>query len=225
VSTDLATSTSVGALPRVNLLPPEIAEAQRFRRFQLAMGAAVVVAVVAVGGLYWHTKHDVSSAQSQLNAAQAQQAATQQKLNSLQSVGTTYADVAAKQAELASAMGQEIKWSNVLNDLSLRIPSNVWLTAISATESTAGGTATTSPATGAVVDPDAIGSVNFSGVGLKQGDVATWLDALAREKGFIDPTFSSASEGLIGSRKVYNFNTAADVNKLILSNRYTKAAS
>jgi hypothetical protein len=37
--------TGVPVMPRVNLMPPEIAEAAKFRRFQLAMGGAVVAAV------------------------------------------------------------------------------------------------------------------------------------------------------------------------------------
>ena len=39
---------------------------------------------------------------------------------------------------LQQAMGQEVLWSYVLNDLSLRIPSNVWLTGVQATENTVG---------------------------------------------------------------------------------------
>ena len=41
-------TTSVGVrptMPSVNLMPTEIAEAAKFRRFQFAMGAAVVAAV------------------------------------------------------------------------------------------------------------------------------------------------------------------------------------
>jgi len=38
-------ATGAPEMPRVNLMPPEIAEAARFRRFQLAMGGAVVGAV------------------------------------------------------------------------------------------------------------------------------------------------------------------------------------
>ena len=39
-----------------------------------------------------------------------------------------YAQVAAAQAQLTQAMGQEMRYSYVLNDLSLTIPSDVWLT-------------------------------------------------------------------------------------------------
>jgi Tfp pilus assembly protein PilN len=86
-------TTSVGVmptLPSVNLMPTEIAEAARFRRFQLAMGAAVVAAVAIVGVLYVNGKSGVTDAQHQLETAQAQQATTQSELNSLSNVAAIY---------------------------------------------------------------------------------------------------------------------------------------
>jgi Tfp pilus assembly protein PilN len=225
--TTQTTQASAGlSLPRVNLLPPEIEEAERFRRLQLGLAGAVILSAVLVGGLYMHAKSGLSSAQSQLSTAQAQQATEQQKLNSLASVGTTYAEVSAKHSELQQAMGQEIRWSYVLNDLSLRIPSNVWLTNATANESgtpgaTGGAAPAASTATGAAAG---IGSVSFEGVAFQHDDVAAWLNALAREKGFDSPTFSSSSESMIGSRKVVDFTTSANVTSKALSNRYTSKA-
>src|SRR3954447_19980808 len=103
-------------LPSVNLMPAEIAEAARFRRFQLAMGAAVVGAVVIVGALYVHDKSSVSGAQAKLDTAQAQYATSENELHSLSSVSDVYAQVAAKQAMLQQAMGQEVDWSKYLSD-------------------------------------------------------------------------------------------------------------
>src|SRR5438309_5065827 len=83
-------------LPRVNLLPPEIHEAARFRRFQLAMAGAGVAAVAIVGFLGYSAHHGVSSAQGQLDAAKQQQSSLQHQLAGLQSVRDVYTQVAAK---------------------------------------------------------------------------------------------------------------------------------
>jgi Tfp pilus assembly protein PilN len=226
VTTQTVQTAGVAALPRVNLMPPEIAEALRFRRLQLAMGGAVLVAAVAVAGLYTHAKSGISGAQSQLTAAQGQQTTLQTKLNGLASVRTTFADVQSKQALLGQAMGQEIRWSYMLNDLSFRIPSDVWLTSVQATESTV-GTAGQPPLAAAPIAGEtatSVGTVSFSGIAFKHDDVATWLDALAKEKGFAQPTFTSSSEEAIGSRPVVGFGSSVLVDQHALSNRYTPKA-
>jgi Tfp pilus assembly protein PilN len=228
VTTQTVQTAGIATLPRVNLMPPEIAEALRFRRLQLAMGGAVLVAAVAVAGLYMHAKSGISGAQSQLTTAQGQQTALQTKLNGLASVKSTFADVQSKQQLLQQAMGQEIRWSYMLNDLSFRIPSDVWLTSVQASEDTVGvgdptqAAATTTPVPGAVTT--SLGSVVFSGIAFKHDDVATWLDALAKEKGFIQPTFTSSTEEAIGTRGVVGFNTSVQLTSHALSNRYTTKA-
>jgi Tfp pilus assembly protein PilN len=209
-------------MPRVNLMPPEIAEAERFRRLQLAMGGAVLASVVIVGLLYHHEKSGISSAQGQLDAAQAKQTALQSQLNGLSNVSQTYADVQAKQALLSQAMGQEIRWSYILNDLSYRITSNLWLTNVSATETSVGGPTTTAP-TGLPGGPStSLGTVSFSGVAFSHDDVAKWLDSLTKEKGFSQPTFSSSTEVPLDGRMVVNYGTQVLVNENALSNRYVQ---
>jgi Tfp pilus assembly protein PilN len=73
-------------VPSVNLLPAEIAEAARFRRFQLAMGGAVLAAVAIVAALYVHGQSAVKSAQADLDNARTQQTTAEAKLATLQSV-------------------------------------------------------------------------------------------------------------------------------------------
>src|SRR3954453_6101051 len=97
VQGQVSQSVGVPVMPSVNLMPPEIAEAARFRRFQLAMGGAVVAAVAVVGVLYSHGHSSVNSAQEQLNQARADPPARTTQLPSLQSVQDVYSQVAAKQ--------------------------------------------------------------------------------------------------------------------------------
>jgi Tfp pilus assembly protein PilN len=224
VSTQTVQTAGIAAMPRVNLMPPEIAEAERFRRLQLAMGGAVVVSAVLVGGLYQQARSGISSAQAQVATADAQKATLQTKLNGLSSVSQTYASVQAKQVLLQQAMGQEIRWSYLLNDLSLRIPSNVWLTTIQASETTAGDPNAPAVA-GATPTPGVLGTVAFNGVAFKHDDVAAWLDALAKEKGLTNPAFSSSQEIAIGLRNVEAFSSSAELGPNALSNRYVPKAS
>lgn len=215
-------------LPRVNLMPPEIAEAARFRRFQFAMGATVVAAVVAVGGLYAQAHSGVSSANDTLAAAQAEHASLQARETSLQGVQSVYNEVAARQAMLQRAMGDEVRWSYYLADLSMKIPQNVWLTSVEATQQTAAAAtpAVAAPGSPTVsqLTPSGIGSVTFGGVAFTHDDVATWLESLARERGYINPYFTSASEEFIGPRKVVKFSSSVVLDERAKSGRYAKPA-
>jgi Tfp pilus assembly protein PilN len=213
-------------LPRVNLLPPEIAAAAKFRRFQFAMGGAVVAAVVIVGGLYVHGQSAVKSAQSDLDTAKAEYATAQQQLQSLQSVADVYSQVAAKEAMLQAAMGQEIRWSNYLADLSLRIPDRVWLESITATETATGlGGATAAAPAGGGLGTAGIGTINFTGKAFAHDDVATWLDMLAKERGFADAYFTNSTKSRPeGQRKLIDFASSVTLTDQAKSGHYTKPA-
>jgi Tfp pilus assembly protein PilN len=219
-------------LPRVNLMPPEIHEAARFRRFQLGLAAAGAGAIVIVGALFFQAHSGVASAKSQLADAQARHAQLEQQRQALQPVQDVYNQVAAKRAMLQQAMGGEIRWSYYLNDLSLKIPENVWLTNVSATETGTGLAATgtsaaannptaQAAAAAAASTTSGVGSINFGGVAFSHDDVANWLDSLAREKGYANPYFSNSTETFIGPRKVVTFTSSVQLTPAAYSNRYS----
>ncbi len=217
-------TAKTGTLAVVNLLPPEIHEAAKFRRLQFALAGVGVAAVAVVGALTYQAHHSVAAAKTELAQAQAQQTSLQSQVSGLRSVSQVYAQVAGKQAMLTRAMGNEIRWSYYLTDLSLRVPSNVWLTNITANETGPGGVGAPTP--GGLPSPlvqSGIGTVAFSGVAFSHDDVATWLDALAKEKGFTQVYFSSSTKGLIGPRPVVNFVSQATLSAAALSGRYLNA--
>lgn len=212
-------ATGAVRLPRVNLLPPEIAAAARFRRFQLAMVGAGVAAVVVVAGLGYNAHQGVSSAQSDLAAQQARATTLKSQLAGLQSVKDVYTQVAAKKAMLAQAMGPEIRWSYVMTDLSLKVPQNVWLTTMTATEQATpaapgSAAATAGTATG-------IGTVTFAGTAFTHDDVATWLEMLAKERGFTNAYFTNSTKASLGARETVNFSSSVTITPAALSGRYT----
>lgn len=225
----LQTAPMTAAPPRVNLMPPEIAEAARFRQVQVILAGAVLLAVVLVGFLYWNAHSKVASAKSDLQSAQDAHAGLQSKLASLSSVSATFAAVQSRQALLAGAMGREVRWSFLLNDLSFRMPSNVWLTSMTVSE-TAPAASSTGPSTlggstSVSTAPVPIGSIGFTGVGFKHDDVAAWLDAMAKEKSFLNPLFSSSTESTIANRPVVNFGGSVTLTSTALSGRYTAPAT
>ena len=131
-----------------------------------------------------------------------------------------YAQAAAAEAQLTLAMGQEVRYSQLLNDLSLSVPENVWVKNITFAQ---GDPAVAPVAAGTAlpgVEPG-IGTVTFSGVGFSHDDVATWLDSLATQKSYADPYFSNSTETLIGTKTAVDFNSTTTLTSAALSGRYT----
>ena len=222
-------SLTVPVMPRVNLMPPEIAEAARFRRVQFAMGGAVVAAVAIVGALYVNAHSKVGAAQSDLDAATAESTNLNSQLASLASVQDVYTQVGQRQTMLQQAMGGEVRWSFYLTDLSLKVPDNVWLTSLEATQSDLGfastpGAVPVAPVAGTVAGPATIAEISYSGIAFDHDNVASWLDALAKEKGFVNPYFTNSSENFIGPKRTVNFTGTVGVTDVAKSDRFAKPA-
>jgi Tfp pilus assembly protein PilN len=214
------TAAPVGAghpvLPKVNLLPPEIAQAARFRRIQLALGGGVVAALGTVTLLYVLAAGSVSDATVQLDAATATSSSLQAQNAKYAEVTAVYASAAAAEAMLTEAMGEEIRYSQFLNDLSLTVPDKVWLKNVTFAQ------VATPPALGAT-EPG-LGTVTFTGVGYSHDDVAVWLESLAKQKGYKDPYFSSSTEVLVANKKAVDFTSTVALTADALSKQYTAPA-
>lgn len=227
--------SGTAVLPRVNLLPPEIAEKRAFRRVQLGLGAAVAASVGVIGLLVVSAGHSVSSAQDDLDAATARQAVLQKEVGKYRNVTAIYAAADAAQSQLSTAMGDEVRYSQLLNDLSLSVPSNVWLKNVNIVTGPTAGTAAPAAGTAAPVAaagtagtvPAAaanVGTFTVTGVGFDHDDVAVWLESIAGLKTYASPYFSDSTESLLGKRKVVNFTGNATITSSALSGRYTKPA-
>ena len=212
--------TGAALLPRVNLLPPEIGEKRAFRKVQIGLGSAVLAAVGIVGLLYVSAAGSVDSAQGSLDTATSRQGQLQVETTKYAAVTGVYARAAAAQAMLGQAMSDEVRYSQLLNDLSLSVPAKVWVKNVTYAQTAAGA-----PAAGAVTSATpGVGTLTVSGVGFSHDDVAVWLESIAGQKTYSNPYASNSSEVLLGTRKVVNFASTATVTSAALSGRYTKPA-
>lgn len=215
-STEQLAGTGLAAVPRVNLLPPEIEQRRRFRRIQYGLGTAVVGTVGLVAFGYLLAAGSVSSADQELQASTAEGSRLQAETARFADVTAVYAQAAAAQAMLTEAMGQEVRYSELLSDLSLSVPENVWIKDLQFSQ------AAVPPAVGST--QPGIGTVTVSGVGFSHEDVAVWLESLAGQKTYTNPYFSSSAESLIGPRTVVDFSSTATLTPDALSGEYTAPA-
>jgi Tfp pilus assembly protein PilN len=220
------TTTTLVALPRVNLLPPEIGAARRLRKLQAGLGAGVGASVLVVGALVLAAAGQVGDAQDGLDTAKAQGTALQAETNKYADVPAVYAAVDAKEAQLNLAMGKEIRWSYFLNDLSLITPGKVWLENVTVAENVDPAPVAAAPAVAgaAPVNPAGIGTLTVSGRGFQHNDVAAWLRALAGQKGLANPYFTLSEQEKYGADDPVRFESQAVLTDEALSNRYTDKA-
>lgn len=219
-----AVALTRGTLPRVNLLPLEIAERVRFRRIQYGLGLGVLGAVGVAVLLYALASGSVSDANDELTASTATGSELQAETAQFSEVKAIYARAAAAEAQLTVAMGQEVRYSQLLNDLSLSVPENVWVKSItfSQTDAIAAGQPAAAAGTALPGVEPGIGSVTFNGVGFTHDDVASWLESLASQGNYADPYFSNSAEGLIGTKTAVTFDSTTTLTSAALSGRYTK---
>ncbi|NHC46011.1 PilN domain-containing protein [Motilibacter aurantiacus] len=229
---DTAVSAARAAvLPRVNLLPPEILEQQRFRRVQAGLGAGLgLVAALVVAG-YALSAGSVSDARQDLAAARSEGAQLQSAQQEYADVPQVEADLKAESALLAQAMGRDVRWSQYLRDIGVIVPKGVWLTEVSIVQPEAGAATATdaagTPATGSAVTSAPVATITFTGKATSQDAVAGWLDALSGEPGFADPYFTnsqSAVDAELG-RTLITFSSSVNVTAEALSHRYDSTGS
>ena len=202
-------------LPRVNLLPPEIAQRRRFRQVQYGLGGSVLVSIGVMALLYAGAAGSVRDAEAELRDVRAEGAATQAEQAKYAEAAAVHARADAAQVMLTQAMGEEVRYATLLNQLSTSVPDEVWLKDITFTQ--------TPPSVTAGDTTPAIGTVTFTGTAFDHDDVATWLESLAAQKGYAKPYLTSTTEALIGKEVTADFVTTVVITSDALSRRYAQA--
>ena len=208
-------------MPRVNLLPPEITAAHRLRRTKAGLAAGLVVLVGAIGGVYVTQVNAKNAAQDNLTAEQATGAKLQAEQAKYADVPRTIAAIDKAETMRETAMANDIEWYRSMTNVSVTLPSKVWLTSLTLQVGAGtGGAASTAP--GATPLAGGVGTVTAVGTAMDHPDVATWLDVLARQPGMSDAYFSSSKKKEIGSKSVVDFSSTATVTDEALSHRYDR---
>lgn len=228
-------SPQVWQPPSVNLLPPEVEQGRRFRRLQLGLGAVVLAAVIVVALLYVVASREASDAQATLDATEAQGARLQSQVAQFAEVPRIFATVEAAEKALRQATSDEIRWSYYVADLSNIVPSTVWLNnmTVAMASAEAGATGTSGTATSAPTTTGAapttgtgssLGTVTFTGSAYTHDDVATFLEALGKQKGYADPYLSNSTKRDAGGQSIVDFSCQVQITDEALWRNYKAAA-
>jgi Tfp pilus assembly protein PilN len=220
------TATRAAELPRVNLLPPEIAAAARLGRLKKVLVALVLATVVLGVLLFVWAGRQVGAAQEQLDVANASNQQLQAQAAQYAQVPEVASQVVTAQTQLAVAMAPEVRVSFVMNDLSLTIPSSVRLSGmtigIGPSDPTLQAAAAAATSAG-VAAPTAAGSVAYTGKATSYDAVASWLVSFNRQVDYTDIYLSNIIKDTDATTvgKTYSFTSSAALSEDAKSNRYS----
>ncbi len=211
------------AVPRVNLLPPEIEAERAFKKTQYALGGVTLGVVALLAGGF-------AVAAVSANQAEDELVVEQQRTQALRTEETKYAEVPRVLAEVenaqnarATAMSTDVLWYDYLHQVAATYPQDLWLKDMTATVAPPQLVAA-EPSTTALSTPG-IGTVIFNGSARNHADVATWLDVLGATAGFADPYYTSSALTEVDGQILVDFSSQVVVTNDALSKRYDRKAS
>jgi Tfp pilus assembly protein PilN len=124
---------------RINLLPPEVIQKRKDESRWKWVVLAAVVLLAALAGFYMVMLIQVASKQGEV-AAVAQQAQTlQAQTERFRIFQQKESDLTARKSIVETAEMGRVDWARMFNELSLVLPSDVYLTSLTAAEPDAGG--------------------------------------------------------------------------------------
>ena len=199
-------------MSQVNLLPPDILEAQRQRR----LAGVVALAGVGIIGLilvfYVLQWGKVGSIRDDIDDQERTNAGLRAQIAQLEQFDELRARAQAEQELLNQVFANEVSFSGLLMDVSRVIPSTAALQSLSAsrqepTPSSGGATLL-------------LGRIDVSALGLDYDTVASWLTRLERVRGWVNPWVTSIADPTTGP---ITYTSGVDLTEAAVTQRGRRA--
>ncbi len=207
----------LGGMPRVNLLPPEVAQAAKARSLHRGLSLLVVAVMVLIGAGYGLASVQASSAQQGLDAANqrtVQLLAQQKKYIEVRKINS---DLALTTAARQVGSSTEINWQSYLESIQSSLPSGTTIVTFNAST----GSPLVEFAQPTVpLQGERIAELSFDATTHSLPDVPAWLNALAKLKGFVD----ASPSGVTLTDGVYTAKVVMHINEQALANRFASDA-
>lgn len=202
-------------LPQVNLLPPEIRAGRQLSSIKSSLGLAILVVVLAAGGL-------VVMSELSLRGAENELALTEDANAALVAEQADYAEVPAVLSRLddittarLTGMAAEIDWRPYIVAIAATAPAGVSIDSLAVTEPVVGEFAAATDVSDLVVV-----MVSFQARSATIPDTAAWLDGLEAVDGLADPWFTTAAVQSANDIGYYAVSGSVNVTFDALSMRF-----
>ncbi|MCX8007474.1 MAG: PilN domain-containing protein [Coriobacteriia bacterium] len=121
---------------RVNLLPPEILEKRKAERRIAYLVAALVAVSLVLVGVWGFAFTRANAKQRDLEAKQQELQQVTQQAASLEIFEVQQAELARRRSVAQMALDARQNWAKLFDEISLVLPSDMWLSALAATAPT-----------------------------------------------------------------------------------------
>lgn len=215
----------------VNLLPADATQRRSFSgRGLVAVGSAVLgaILVAVLGFVYLSASSTASDRQATLDGLHAQLAAVPAGLKPVSAADLQLAgDRSTRIQALNAALSGRVAWDRVLRQVSLVLPSDVWLTDLTgtapvvappvassttSTDQSTPATTTSTPTPAPAPSPTSASSgFSLTGFTYSQDSVARLLTRLAAVPSLSNVRLESSAAQVIAKQRVYQFIVNADL--------------
>ncbi|HET6712103.1 MAG TPA: PilN domain-containing protein [Actinomycetota bacterium] len=202
-------------MSQVNLLPPDILQAQRYRRLTSGVVVAGIVLVAAVFAYYLWQSNELSSVNDEIVAQEATNASIQASIAEKQKYADLQAEAQAQQQLLAAAYAGEVSFSALLMDFSRVIPSDAYVNSLAVQADQAAVAAE-----GAT--PGLIGGITGSGQAVSIDTLSVFLTRLEQVKGWVNPWMSTVSKN--EEVNGYDYSVSVDLTDEVVTERGKEGA-
>lgn len=204
-------------MSQVNLLPPELKQAQTTRRKTILVALVGLIVLVGIGFIYFLQMLNLSSANDDLRAQQAVNADLQAQIDGLAEFAQLQAELENQRQLIDVVFANEVAWSGVLLDVSRMIPSPAFISTLQGKITVATGTGlAAAPAVG--LPTELIGDISFQGTSEGIEPLAEWLTRLEQVEGWVNTWFTVAQEGEPGDNE-YGFTSGVDLTIAAVTER------
>jgi type IV pilus assembly protein PilM len=205
-----------GTQRAISLMPKEVMAARRQRQ-QAGIGVVAVGAVVGLLAVVTGVRAvQVTQAHHHATTAQATVTSLETQKATFDDVAAVYNSLQTRQQLYVTAVGHDVDWVNLLNQITTAMPADVTITSFSAQRPSVAPAGAATSASAQSLD----GSITINATA-KGGheSVANWLRSLATIPGLQNAWVESSNEGTTATGKVVTFNSDASVTPAAESNR------
>lgn len=197
-------------MSQVNLLPPDILQAQRYRRVTSLVVLGGIVLLLLVFGFYLLQANKLSGVNDEVAAQNANNASLQADIAEKQKFADLQAKTQGKQQLLAAAYAGETSFSALLMDFSRVIPSDAFVNSLALQVSEP-----TAPVEGATAG--LVGTITGSGTAASIDSISIFLTRLEQVKGWVNPWIATVSENQeLGA---YDYSLSIDLTDEVTTDR------
>ena len=208
---------------RIDLLPSSYRQRRRERSSLLIAGVVIALVVLLLFGWWFLLGLRVSDAEAELREVQAANAELDAQIQELQRFVVLQNEVDAKRGALQTVMTGDIDWPGTLAEIAMVIPSEVWLTNLTASAGVTEGATQVPTETSPIPisDLEPFGRIQFQGSSLSMAGVAKWMVRLEGVESFFATYLQNSTEGTTPTGgAVFTFGTSIQLSPEAASGRF-----